>query len=63
MEDLPLGIIAALDAWVCSEGPANGQNTDDDDEALYASCNSIRKTANITRNVFSKSCKVEIIDV
>ena len=32
MEDLPLGRIDSLGAWVCSEGPALGQNTDDDDD-------------------------------
>ena len=30
MEDLPSGRIAAFGACVCSEGPALGQNTDDD---------------------------------
>ena len=31
MEDLPFGQNCSLSAWVCSEGPALGQNTDDDD--------------------------------
>ena len=35
MEDLPLGKNCSLSAWVCSEGPALGQNTDDDDDDVY----------------------------
>ena len=34
MEDLPLGRIATLAPEFCSEGPALGQNTDDDDDDL-----------------------------
>ena len=34
MEDLPLGRIVALVPEFCSEGPALGQNTDDDDDDI-----------------------------
>ena len=37
MEDLPLGRIAVLVPEFCSEGPALGQNTDDDYTSLETS--------------------------